>query len=69
MTGMEGDDERQQEERDLLNEALSLAKSRVVVKRPINAPPLGSPDDTKEDVCIPSFELKGSMNRFDVYIL
>lgn len=66
---MDFDDERQQEERDLLNEALSLAKSRVVVKRPINAPPLGSPDDTKEDVCIPSFELKGSMNRFDVYIL
>ena len=35
--------ERRQEERDLLNKALALAKARVVVKRPINAPPLGSP--------------------------
>lgn len=63
------DQQRLQEERDLLNEALKLSKSRVVVKRPINAPPLGSSDDEGEDVRLPSFNLKGSMNRFDVYMV
>ncbi len=65
----DSDKERKQEERNLLNEALSLATSRVVVKRPINAPPLGCPDGANGDVRTPSFELKGSMNRFDVYML
>ena len=57
------------EERDLLLEALALAKSRVVVKRPIKAPPLGTSIEMGKDIRLPSFDLRGSINRFDVYIL
>ncbi len=69
------DEKREKEERDLLQNALSLSKSRVVVKRPVNAPPLGyrrneNGDFTSsEEICRPSFELKGSINRFDIYML
>lgn len=44
----------------LLPPALTLAKKRVVVKRPAGAPYLA---DKK-----PSIELKGKANRFDVYL-
>jgi 16S rRNA (guanine1516-N2)-methyltransferase len=49
-----------QQETELLEAALLIAKTRVVVKRPINAPTLG---DRK-----PSYDLRGSVNRWDVYI-
>ena len=60
---------RIQEEQDLLNEAILLAKKRVVVKRPINAFPLGMDDSMSGDIKVPSYDLKGSINRFDVYVL
>jgi len=54
-----GDNERWAEEQDLLNEALTMAKSRVVVKRPVNAPPLGTSSDEagKNTIRLPSFDL------------
>jgi 16S rRNA (guanine1516-N2)-methyltransferase len=48
---------------DLLESALWMAQSRVVVKRPIHAVPLGNGAAPK-----PSFEIRGSVNRFDVYV-
>ncbi len=64
--------DRIEEERNLLNEALLLAKKRVVVKRPIAALPLGSEDIEKDVLTVikmPNYELKGSVNRFDVYVI
>lgn len=61
---MKGD--RIEEEKNLLNEALMLANKRVVVKRPASALPLGSEKDVDADVKLPSYSLKGSINRFDV---
>jgi hypothetical protein len=65
----------------LLEAALLVAQSRVVVKRPIHAPPLGHDSTTKNNsqdtssssrtgprVPKPSFEICGSVNRFDVYV-
>jgi len=52
-----------QEEQDLLEAALNLARERVVVKRPINADRLGTGKEIK-----PSYEVKGSVNRWDVYV-
>ena len=66
---VEDDNFRLAEEVDLLDTALALTKSRVVVKRPINAPPLGTLAGVKSDVRLPSYDLKGTINRFDVYIL
>eukprot|EP00957_Ditylum_brightwellii_P077426 5882692-Ditylum_brightwellii.AAC.1 len=40
---------RLEEERALLNAALDIAKNRVVVKRPLKAPPLGVVDDDDDD--------------------
>lgn len=59
------------DEKDLLIEALSVAKSRVVVKRPIASPPLGisTQREEKDKTLMPTFDLRGSINRFDVYIL
>lgn len=59
------------EEKELLIEALSIAKSRVVVKRPIASPPLGisAEMEEKDKTLLPTFDLRGSINRFDVYIL
>lgn len=57
------------EEVALLQTAMSLAKSRVVVKRPIHSPPIGSLRGRIKSSCLPSYELKGTINRFDVYIL
>eukprot|EP00551_Chaetoceros_affinis_P007702 CAMPEP_0203667820 /NCGR_PEP_ID=MMETSP0090-20130426/4573_1 /ASSEMBLY_ACC=CAM_ASM_001088 /TAXON_ID=426623 /ORGANISM="Chaetoceros affinis, Strain CCMP159" /LENGTH=452 /DNA_ID=CAMNT_0050532089 /DNA_START=80 /DNA_END=1438 /DNA_ORIENTATION=+ len=62
--------ERIEEEQALLEEALMLAKKRVVVKRPVTAPPLGTQKGAQIiGVKMPSYELKGSVNRFDVYVL
>ena len=53
------------EEQDLLEAAMSLALKRVVVKRPINANYLGG---TTQNGIKPSYEIKGSINRWDVYV-
>ena len=68
--GSGNDADRRRQEQELLKEALALAKSRVVVKRPVNAPALGTSSEVScSSVPLPSFELKGSINRFDIYIL
>ena len=64
---MKGD--RIEEEKKLLKEALMLANKRVVVKRPAAALPLGFEKDVDTDIKLPSYSLKGSVNRFDVYII
>ena len=58
-------------ERDLLLSAIEAATKRVVCKRPVAAPPLGIEDGENKDseIPIPSFEIKGSTNRFDVYVV
>lgn len=52
------------EEQSLLENALSITKSHVVVKRPIHAEPLGG----KSYSTLPSYSLDGSINRFDIYL-
>ena len=74
----ENNSSRIKEERDLLLSAYEAATRRVVIKRPVAAPPLGIDDDANTDPGIPrhtdpgiprpSFEVKGSTNRFDVYL-
>ncbi|KAL9183957.1 hypothetical protein ACHAXT_002043 [Thalassiosira profunda] len=59
---------RAKEERDLLLAAHGSATRRVVVKRPVAALPLGLPADGG-DVPMPSHEVRGSVNRFDVYVI
>uniref|UniRef100_A0A7S4EPW4 SAM-dependent MTase RsmB/NOP-type domain-containing protein n=1 Tax=Pseudo-nitzschia australis TaxID=44445 RepID=A0A7S4EPW4_9STRA len=56
------EEEKQQEEQELLSSAIDVARLRVVVKRPIKAPPLG--DGSKK----PSYAITGSTNRWDVYV-
>jgi len=56
---------RQQEECTMLETALQAASNRVVVKRPVGAPVLGGPDTATK----PSYQIKGSVNRWDVYSL
>ncbi|KAL7467310.1 hypothetical protein ACHAXS_007559 [Conticribra weissflogii] len=76
------------EEQSLLTKACETAVKRVVVKRPIGAPPLGylSGDDSDRKDCMtsfdsaatkddyyggvpkPSYDVRGSVNRWDVYI-
>lgn len=53
---------RLREEEQLLEAALESAKSRVVVKRPIKARPLGEKQR-------PSYKVESSVNRWDVYII
>ncbi len=65
----EEEDKRHKDEQRLLEEALLLAKRRVVVKRPINALPLGVQKGVSPEVKMPSYELNGSINRFDVYVI
>lgn len=62
---------RIKEERDLLIAACNSARRRVVVKRPIGAPPLGhlSAYDMDPNVIKPSHDVRGSVNRWDVYVL
>ncbi len=45
----------------LLAAALAAARRRVVVKRPLKAPPIGGPK--------PSYQIAGRSTRFDVYVL
>jgi 16S rRNA (guanine1516-N2)-methyltransferase len=56
-------EEKEQEEQDLLLSALDAARLRVVVKRPIKAPLLGGGEIAK-----PSYAITGSVNRWDVYV-
>lgn len=65
----------QQQEHDLLHSAWRAAKLRVVVKRPLKAPPLGveSGDNATKTgdskyTLRPSFAITGSVNRWDVYV-
>jgi len=55
---------RDDEEISLLTAALSIAK-RVVVKRPIKARELAEGESV---LASPSFQIKGSVNRWDVYL-
>lgn len=67
---------RIQDERVLLDAACKASAKRVVVKRPINAPPLGFLDDDMvssgknvADIQKPSYDVRGSVNRWDVYVI
>ena len=55
---------RRQEERVLLQLSCEIAGRKVVVKRPIHAPPLGQGDG----IVLPSYDIRGSINRWDVYV-
>lgn len=55
--------EKENREEQLLADSYRAALSRVVVKRPAKAPPLG-PLGTLE----PSYSINGSVNRWDVYV-
>lgn len=57
---LQAEQEQLDDQVELLEAALTVAKARVVVKRPIHAPHLGN--------IKPSFDLRGSVNRFDVYV-
>ena len=71
--------ERLKEEQALILAACKVAKKRVVVKRPIGAKPLGLASEVKHDgesgvgdpinVPKPSYDVRGSVNRFDVYLV
>jgi hypothetical protein len=63
--------DRLDQERKLLEIACKCATRRVVVKRPIGAPVLGCLSDNDcESVCIrPSYDIRGSVNRWDVYVI
>ena len=69
-------------ERELLLTAMNVATRRVVVKRPIGALPLGLSSSSSTiiqqmnigDDCIavvprPTYDVRGSTNRFDVYVI
>jgi len=60
----ETEDSSHAAEKNLLEAAYALAKTRVVVKRPINAPPLGDNINLK-----PSYDVRGKVNRWDVYFV
>jgi len=51
------------QEVQLLQEALRISRTRVVVKRPIHAPPIGA------EKYKPSYDIRGSINRWDVYVI
>ena len=60
---------RASDERELLRSALDVAGSRVVVKRPIKAPLLGEGSVGSDlDTVKPSHSIRGSVNRWDVYV-
>ncbi len=66
------EDQRLKDEQALLLAACSVAKERVVVKRPIGARPLGDGDlltTDPADFPKPSYDVRGSVNRFDVYLI
>ena len=73
---------RTDEEQELLLAACAVATRRVVVKRPVGALPLGFRDekddragDDDDDVGVvaavprPTYDVRGSTNRFDVYVI
>jgi 16S rRNA (guanine1516-N2)-methyltransferase len=62
---------RLKEEQQLLAAACNAATRRVVVKRPANALPLGFFGDESEsdNVPAPSYDIRGNINRWDVYII
>jgi len=58
------------EEQSLLLAAYNTAQRRVVVKRPISALPLGLVvDNSNNNIPKPSYDVRGTVNRFDVYII
>ena len=57
--------ERLSEEEALLSASYDAAKARVVVKRPINSPLLGIPEQSELK---PAYAVKGKINRWDVYV-
>lgn len=63
LKSQEASEARLEEESALLHSALSLAQSRVVCKRPLTAPTLGLPTD-----CEPSYTVRGTTSRWDVYL-
>jgi hypothetical protein len=72
----QGDDSaegcRIQQEQELIKVAYSCATRRVVVKRPIGAPPLGYldiDDNADNNIISPSYDIRGSVNRWDVYVI
>ncbi len=61
---------RLKEEQELLVAACNAAKRKVVVKRPANALPLGAcGDEQDDDIPMPSYDVRGNINRWDVYII
>jgi hypothetical protein len=62
---------RIEQEQRLLEMACKCAIRRVVVKRPIAAPPLGylSSDVVENAVRSPSYDIRGSVNRWDIYVI
>ncbi|KAL3908314.1 MAG: hypothetical protein SGILL_008528, partial [Bacillariaceae sp.] len=63
------DESKQQEELELLLSALDAADTRVVVKRPVKAPLLGTSQRNETVVPPqPSHSIHGSVSRWDVYV-
>ena len=61
---------RIEQERNLLRVAYKSATKRVVVKRPIGAPPLGCLDTSGDNsIASPSFDIRGKLNRWDIYLI
>ena len=58
-------DQRRRQEAELLKAALGAARQKVVVKRPVQAPPLGGDFVDKK----PSNVINGSVNRWDIYVV
>lgn len=60
---------RLETEQKLLEAACQAALKRVVVKRPVNSLPLGFSGDHDSDNTFrtPSFDIRGNINRWDVY--
>ena len=60
---------RLEEEQKLLGAAYNAASRRVVVKRPLNALPLAVFEEgDDDDVPLPSYDIRGNINRWDIYI-
>jgi hypothetical protein len=57
--------DRDEAEQELLEAAFEAARVRLVVKRPINAKPLGMETGKAQK---PSYSVDGSVNRWDIYI-
>jgi Putative SAM-dependent methyltransferase len=64
-TAVEPNEEKfkNEEESKLLTRAYQLARDRVVIKRPLQAPPLVGAPDLK-----PTFQVVSSISRWDVYL-